>query len=292
MVFLIVDASSAMQTIITKSLKSMGLSSTQCHVAGDGADALAQLREHKPSLVLASATLTDMSGPELVRQIKQLGSAARTGLLTFDPTPALLQEATAAGAAFVLEKPFSSEQLHAAIRAALPPDKVPDTGAEAALLLPSPAATGQLLTSLSGQSLTIIPGTLDQLTDANTPFFAASYEDGDGRVRASLVLDQPAVNLIHTLLDPISVRAATSTSLLRAADPLHYRAALLLSKLMALLIRQPGEVTPLDLHGVHEVKLPHKVIYPFFREHAAGLNVMQIHLPAHPQAGLLILCRH
>lgn len=292
MVFLIVDASSAMQTIITKSLKSMGLSAARCYLADSGASALAQLREHNPSLVLASATLTDMSGPELARQIRQLGSAARTGLLTFEPTPALQREAEAAGAAFVLEKPFSSEQLHAAIRAALPPDKVPDTGAEDALLLPSLAATQQLLVNLSGQNLSLSAGTLSQLTDANTPFFAASYEDSDGRVRASLVLDRPAVNLIHTLLDPISARAATSTALLRAADPLHYRAALLLSRLLALLIRQPGEVTPLDLHGVHEVKLPQKVIYPFFREHEASLSVMQMHLPARPQAGLLVLCRH
>lgn len=80
------------------------------------AEALALMDEARPDLVIAAATMTPLTGPELVRAMRQAG----TGPLCFVPAvlsssgaePDLTEEAFAAGAHQVLILPIAASTLH------------------------------------------------------------------------------------------------------------------------------------------------------------------------------------
>src|SRR5690349_8200990 len=66
---LIVDDSVVTRRVIARSLTLSGLPIASLYEAGDGAGALAQLREHWIDLVLSDLHMPGMNGVELVRQM-------------------------------------------------------------------------------------------------------------------------------------------------------------------------------------------------------------------------------
>jgi len=85
--------------------------------AGDGSDALAELRRAPVDLVLAELVMEPMSGPELTRAIREQIAFANLPIMLLagraEPVPAV--RAYAAGADDVMLKPFHFELLVARI---------------------------------------------------------------------------------------------------------------------------------------------------------------------------------
>lgn len=68
MKFLVVDDSPTMRRIVINSLKGFGY--TEVVEAGDGAEAVEQLKEHKVDFVITDWNMPNMSGLELTKHIR------------------------------------------------------------------------------------------------------------------------------------------------------------------------------------------------------------------------------
>jgi len=90
-----------------------------CALAGDGADALAQLQSLQPSLVLLDIWMPGMDGIETLRRIKKLQPETPVIMMSGHTTIATAIKATKVGAADFIEKPLELDLVINAIRRAL-----------------------------------------------------------------------------------------------------------------------------------------------------------------------------
>lgn len=90
--------------------------------AGTGAQALEQMWEHKPDLVLMDVGLPDTNGVEATRKIKSIGQFGHVPILmvTGHSERNVVVESLKAGAADFLVKPFDKNTLHEKLRQFLP----------------------------------------------------------------------------------------------------------------------------------------------------------------------------
>jgi two-component system chemotaxis response regulator CheY len=115
MKILLVDDSKAMRSIVRRALRQAGFDGHDVTEAGDGAEALASIESSTPDLVLCDWNMPTMNGIELLKTLKERGNPPRLGFVTSESTPAMLEQAFAAGAAFFVTKPFTVESLQAAL---------------------------------------------------------------------------------------------------------------------------------------------------------------------------------
>ena len=83
--------------------------------AADGAAALAAIREHKPDLAILDVAMPEMSGLDVVREVRQDDAFAdlRILLLSASVDEASREVGIEAGANYFLAKPFSPRDLTA-----------------------------------------------------------------------------------------------------------------------------------------------------------------------------------
>jgi len=112
---LIVDDSKAMRGIVMRAVKAAGFADATYREAGNGAEALAAIRAQKPDLVLTDWNMPEMSGFELVQAVRAEGHALKIGMVTSESNPELREQALAAGALFLLYKPFTPDAVKAAL---------------------------------------------------------------------------------------------------------------------------------------------------------------------------------
>lgn len=119
---LIVDDSGIMRKLVERSLRSSGLVFDQILHAGDGAEGLATIQRDRFDFVLSDMNMPNMSGLQLVQAVAQLPKPTPPIILvtTEAADEPNVAAALSAGAAGHLKKPFSPEQLHAALRQFLP----------------------------------------------------------------------------------------------------------------------------------------------------------------------------
>ena len=121
MKILIVDDSPTMRSIVKVLLKRAAIDGADVLEAEDGARALALLGEERPDLVLSDWNMPQMSGIEFLEAARAAGSDTPIGFLTSEASPDVERRAAAAGASFVLRKPFTPPELQAALAPLLPP---------------------------------------------------------------------------------------------------------------------------------------------------------------------------
>jgi two-component system chemotaxis response regulator CheY len=107
---LIADDSKAMRMIVLRTLRQTGLPLDAVHEAVDGADALAAVAEFRPDLILSDWNMPNMTGIELLRALRAAGDSTRFGFITSESNPAMREQAIAAGASFLLAKPFDADR--------------------------------------------------------------------------------------------------------------------------------------------------------------------------------------
>jgi two-component system chemotaxis response regulator CheY len=109
MKILIVDDSTAMRMIVKKTLRLAGFDGHEVSEAEDGAKALAAIKASKPDLVLSDWNMPNMTGMQLLEALAADGVKVTFGFVTTEATPDMRAKAVAAGAKFLVSKPFTPE---------------------------------------------------------------------------------------------------------------------------------------------------------------------------------------
>ena len=115
MKILVVDDSRAMRMIIKRSLRRAGFGHHSVEEAADGAEALARIRAPRPDVVLCDWNMPVMNGMELLCALREDESPVRFGFVTSESTSEMRRRAIAAGASFLLAKPFTVESMEEAL---------------------------------------------------------------------------------------------------------------------------------------------------------------------------------
>jgi two-component system chemotaxis response regulator CheY len=118
MQILIVDDSKAMRSIVMRAVKAAGFEASTFREAGNGAEALALIRQAPPDLVLSDWNMPEMSGIQLLQALRAEGCPVRLGFVTSESDPAMRDQAMAAGAMFLITKPFTPAAVKAALAGA------------------------------------------------------------------------------------------------------------------------------------------------------------------------------
>ena len=120
MKILIIDDSTAMRMIVRKTLRLAGFEGHDFSEAEDGAKGLAAIAATAPDLVLSDWNMPQMTGIELLERLSQAGNTVPFGFVTTEVTPDMRQRAAAAGARFVIAKPFTPESFRDALGGLIP----------------------------------------------------------------------------------------------------------------------------------------------------------------------------
>ena len=112
---LVVDDSKAMRMIVRRTLKQAGFGHYDVDEATNGADALTKIRGGAPSLVLSDWNMPDMSGYELLTKLREEQINVPFAMITTEGTPEMRAKAAQAGALFLIQKPFTPEELARAV---------------------------------------------------------------------------------------------------------------------------------------------------------------------------------
>lgn len=120
MKFLVVDALAGVQTFARQLLQAHGFAADAILCCGDTDAALAQGLAFQPQFLITDwFPKAPLTGPLLCQRLREVQPALQLALLSFDVTPDHQRQAQALGAHFLLKKPFSAEQLKAAMTQAL-----------------------------------------------------------------------------------------------------------------------------------------------------------------------------
>jgi two-component system chemotaxis response regulator CheY len=109
MKILIVDDSKAMRMIVTRTMRQAGFGDHEFVEACDGAEGLAKVAEISPDLVLSDWNMPNKTGIELLRALRGTGNAVPFGFVTSEGSEDMRETAKAAGAMFLIAKPFTAD---------------------------------------------------------------------------------------------------------------------------------------------------------------------------------------
>jgi len=111
---LIVDDSSTMRKIISRSLRQAGLTVDEILEAGDGIEGLNVLQTSgkKVDLILSDINMPNMDGLEFVKSARAAGFSMPIVMITTEGGEDIIAEAIASGAKDSIKKPFTPEQLN------------------------------------------------------------------------------------------------------------------------------------------------------------------------------------
>ncbi len=116
---LVVDDSKAMRMIVRRTLRQAGFEGHDVQEAGDGQEALGLIGSWGPDLVLSDWNMPNMSGIELLRQMRGNGDKRAFGFVTSESTPEMRKLASENGALFLIAKPFDEDTFRSALEPVL-----------------------------------------------------------------------------------------------------------------------------------------------------------------------------
>jgi two-component system chemotaxis response regulator CheY len=115
MKILLVDDSKAMRMIVMRQLRQIGYGDSDFTEAGNGREALDAILADPPGLVLCDWNMPEMTGIELLNTLNDRSIKVPFGFVTSEGTPEMRQLASDAGAKFLVAKPFTADDLQAAL---------------------------------------------------------------------------------------------------------------------------------------------------------------------------------
>jgi two-component system chemotaxis response regulator CheY len=115
MKILIVDDSKAMRMIVRRTLRQAGFGDHAVTEANNGKEALDNVRQSVPDLILSDWNMPEMSGIELLNSLRAEGFSVKFGFVTTERTPEMRARAAEAGASFLIVKPFTPEDFKEAL---------------------------------------------------------------------------------------------------------------------------------------------------------------------------------
>ncbi|MFP3713996.1 response regulator [Isoptericola variabilis] len=115
---LVADDSRVMRQIVIRTLRQAGYD-WEVREAADGAEALEAVRQDEPDVVLSDWNMPNLTGIELLQRLRQEGFGTPFGFITSEGSAEMREAAEAAGALFLIAKPFTPEAFRAAIEPVL-----------------------------------------------------------------------------------------------------------------------------------------------------------------------------
>ncbi|MGQ0632586.1 MAG: response regulator [Sporichthyaceae bacterium] len=106
---LIVDDSKVMRQIVSRTLRQAGYDHVDVVEAADGKQAYDVVHAESPDLVLSDWNMPEWTGIELLRNLRSGGNTVAFGFVTSEGTAEMRETAAAAGALFLVAKPFTAE---------------------------------------------------------------------------------------------------------------------------------------------------------------------------------------
>ena len=116
---LIVDDSKAMRMIVTRTLRQAGFGDHEFVEAENGREGLEAVKAHAPDLVLCDWNMPEMNGIDFLQALRAGGDTTRFGFVTSESTDAMRETAAAAGAMFLIAKPFTADTFAEALSGVL-----------------------------------------------------------------------------------------------------------------------------------------------------------------------------
>ncbi|SRR6266571_3885250 len=108
---LIIDDSSTMRKIISRTLRQAGLTVDEIFEAGDGIEGLSVLAGKSVNLILSDINMPNMDGLEFIKQARASGSKVPIVMITTEGGEDIIKQALSLGASDSIKKPFTPEQL-------------------------------------------------------------------------------------------------------------------------------------------------------------------------------------
>jgi two-component system chemotaxis response regulator CheY len=112
---LLVDDSKTMRLLVQRALRQAGFRNLAIGEASNGIEALEQLKASQPKLILSDWNMPEMSGIDLLRQVRAKKNLVHFGFITSEASAEIKQLALDSGANFLLTKPFTPEDVQAAL---------------------------------------------------------------------------------------------------------------------------------------------------------------------------------
>ncbi|MGA1868775.1 MAG: response regulator [bacterium] len=113
--FLVVDDSSVMRKIITKTIREAGYNSEKIHEAGDGKEALKVLKKQTVDLILCDWNMPTMDGMTFVTTLREDKSNSNSEvpivMVTTEGSMGKIEEALDKGVNDYITKPFDADKL-------------------------------------------------------------------------------------------------------------------------------------------------------------------------------------
>jgi two-component system chemotaxis response regulator CheY len=106
---LVADDSMVMRRIVVRTMRQAGFDVSDIVEASDGRQAYETVMTQNPDLVLSDWNMPEMTGIESLRAIRAAGSNVLFGFVTSEGSEEMRAEAAAAGAAFLIAKPFTAD---------------------------------------------------------------------------------------------------------------------------------------------------------------------------------------
>ena len=111
MKILVVDGSSSMRKIVTRTLRQAGFGGHDIEEAENGVEALAKIDADPPDVVLTDWNMPEMTGIELARAMNEKNLNIPFAFITSECTTEMKDRANEAGAVACLTKPFTLETM-------------------------------------------------------------------------------------------------------------------------------------------------------------------------------------
>jgi two-component system, chemotaxis family, chemotaxis protein CheY len=108
---LIVDDSSTMRKIITRSLRQAGFDLEVITEAGDGHEGLSALEKVTVDLILSDINMPNMDGLEFVKRVRARGIMTPIVMITTEGGEDVIRDAMSSGASSSIRKPFTPAHL-------------------------------------------------------------------------------------------------------------------------------------------------------------------------------------
>jgi two-component system, chemotaxis family, chemotaxis protein CheY len=112
---LVVDDSRIMRTILQRAIRQAGYRGLDVGEAGNAMEALEKLRTESPRLILSDWNMPEMSGLDFLKEIRAAENEVPFGFVTSEASVEMRTLALSSGAAFMLSKPFTPDDIHDAI---------------------------------------------------------------------------------------------------------------------------------------------------------------------------------
>lgn len=198
---LVIDDSRAMRMIVSRELRNVEL--VDQVVEADSAEAAIEVLGAEPiDLILCDWNMGGMTGLELLEALRAAGWTVPFGFVTSESSDAVVTSALGAGAAFLIAKPFSGEELAAKVQAVLGGASA-GSGPGATEELERPAALQRLLEGLLRKAVAV--EVVGEGPPRQAPRWLADYVDESGAKVALCIVETAlgsAMSAALTMLSP------------------------------------------------------------------------------------------